>query len=258
MSDAPAPVVPATDDVPLTVVIPVKDDARHLERCLAAIARQSRPPEEVVVVDNASRDDSAAVARRAGARVVKEAAPGIPAAASAGYDAVRSGLIVRCDADSLPPADWLERVHDTFVRDPGLCALTGTGTFYDLPPVRGRLAQVFYTRGYFWGMHAAIGNVPLWGSNMAFRVETWQAVRGLVHRDDPWVHDDADLSFQLPAGARVRHDARLVVGVSGRTFASPAALGRRFRWAWHTLAVNWRVSPPWDRWAARIAARRDR
>ncbi|WP_318243596.1 glycosyltransferase family 2 protein [Oerskovia gallyi] len=242
--------------VRLTVVIPVKDDARHLERCLEAVARQTHRPDEVIVVDNASRDDSAEVARRSGARVVHEPSPGIPAAASTGYDAVAGGVIVRCDADTLPPPDWLERIHAAFVREPDMTALTGPGRFYDLPGARARITRVFYMRGYFWGMRAALANVPLWGSNMAFRASAWQEVRDRVHRDDPHVHDDADLSFQLGSGARVRYDGRLVVGVSGRTFESADSLGRRFRWAWHTLAVNWAVSPPWERWAARITERR--
>ena len=239
----------------LTVVIPVKDDARALGRCLEAISRQTHLPDEVVVVDNASADDSAEVARRAGARVVHEPLLGIPAAASAGYDAARPGVIVRCDADTVPPSDWLLRIHVAFVRDPDLVALTGPGRFYDLTGVRARLAQAFYMRGYFWGMHAATANVPLWGSNMAFRTRAWSAVRSRVHRDDPCVHDDVDLSFQLGSAARVRYDRRLVVGVSGRTFDSVGSLGRRFRWAWHTLAVNWSVSPPWDRWAERLSSR---
>ncbi|MGW6004853.1 glycosyltransferase family 2 protein [Oerskovia enterophila] len=239
---------------PMTVVVPVKDDAVLLEGCLSAIGRQTRPPDEVIVVDNASSDDSAAVARRAGARVISETRPGIAAAASTGYDAVLTGIIVRCDADTLPPEDWLERVHRAFADDPGLTALTGSGFFYDLPAVRGRLARIFYLWGYYGGMRAAVGNVPLWGSNMAMRVDAWREVRRHVHRHDPLVHDDTDLSFQLGSTARVRYDPRLVVGVSGRTFESVAAVRRRFRLAWHTLAVNWADSPPWERWSARIAS----
>lgn len=247
---------PGPGRLDITVVIPVRDDAELLARCLEALAVQSRRPFEVVVVDNGSTDDSAAVARAAGARVVAEETVGIPAAASRGYDAVQGGIIARCDADTLPPTDWLDRLHGSFVADRELSAVTGAGTFYDLPRLRGRAARVFYMRGYFWGMRAALGNVPLWGSNMAIRVTAWQEVRHLVHRDDPTVHDDTDLSFQLGATARVRYDPLLTVGVSGRTFASPASLGRRFRWARRTLEVNWAVRPPWDRWADRLATPR--
>jgi glycosyltransferase involved in cell wall biosynthesis len=97
-------------DHSVSVVIPVKDDAVPLERCLAALARQSVAPLEVVVVDNGSVDDSAGVAARYGARVVPEPAPGIPAAAATGYDAALGDVIARCDADTLPPPDWVARL----------------------------------------------------------------------------------------------------------------------------------------------------
>lgn len=239
----------------LSVVIPVLDDSAHLVRCLEALAGQTAAPFEVVVVDNGSSDDSAAVALRHGARVVPEPVRGIPAAAACGYDAARGDVIVRCDADTVPPAGWLERIQSTFTLDRDLAALTGPGTFVDLPPVRGWFARIVYMRGYYWGIHAALAGIPLWGSNMALRRDVWLAVRGDVSREDPRVHDDIDLSFQLDATMRVRYDRDLVVGVSGRTFDSPAAFWRRLSWAFHTLAVNWRRTPPWTRWQARLRTR---
>ncbi|PFG34787.1 glycosyltransferase family 2 protein [Sanguibacter antarcticus] len=236
----------------LSVIVPVLDDAPHLERCLQLLASQTLAPSEIVVVDNGSSDDSVAVATRHGARVVHEPLRGIPSAAARGYDAATGDVIVRCDADTRPPADWLERVHRVFTEDPSLSALTGPGRFYDLPPVRGWVARVFYMRGYYWGIHAALAGVPLWGSNMALSASCWESVRERVHRTDPMVHDDIDLSFQLDPTMRVRYDRELVVGVAGRTFASPAAFRRRFTWAFHTLSVNWRTSPPWERWRARF------
>ncbi|MCS5718763.1 glycosyltransferase [Herbiconiux sp. CPCC 205763] len=43
----------------VTIVIPVKNDAARLRTCLEAIRRQTVAPDEVIVVDNASTDDSA-------------------------------------------------------------------------------------------------------------------------------------------------------------------------------------------------------
>ena len=54
----------------LSVVIPVKDDAVALRHCLRALADQTVPALEVVVVDNGCTDDSVAVALEHGARVV--------------------------------------------------------------------------------------------------------------------------------------------------------------------------------------------
>lgn len=62
----------------ISVVVPVKDDAEQLRGCLAALAAQRRAPDEVLVVDNASADDSAAVALAGGARVERCDETGIP------------------------------------------------------------------------------------------------------------------------------------------------------------------------------------
>lgn len=85
----------------LSVVIPCKDDAGPPARCFNGLAGQTFAPLEVVVMDNNSADDSAEVATKWGARVVRETAPGIAAAASNGYDAALGDIIVRCDADTI-------------------------------------------------------------------------------------------------------------------------------------------------------------
>lgn len=242
----------------LSVVIPVKDDAALLDRCLAALARQTYPAVEVVVVDNGSTDHSADVARRHGARVVPEPRPGIPAAASTGYDEARGDVIVRCDADTHAPPDWLDRVARAFDADPRLDALTGTGDFYDVGRWRAVVVGRAYLVAYYLLMHAAMGHRPLWGSNMALRRTCWEAVREQVHRDDPEVHDDADLAFALGPTARIRYDRELRVRVSGRSLHGRHQLRRRFARAWHTLAVSWRLSPPWQRWADALRAGRPR
>ncbi|MGE3194498.1 MAG: glycosyltransferase family 2 protein, partial [Microbacteriaceae bacterium] len=71
----------------LSVVIPVRNDAAMLATALESLGAQHRPPDEIVVVDNGSSDQSAEVALAAGARVVPQPVRGIPSAASTGYDA---------------------------------------------------------------------------------------------------------------------------------------------------------------------------
>jgi glycosyltransferase involved in cell wall biosynthesis len=236
----------------LSVVIPVKDDAVALRACLAHLDRQTHPAWEVVVVDNGSTDASAAVAVSHGARVVPESSPGIPAAAATGYDAARGDVIVRCDADSLAPPDWLAAVARHFEADPELDAVTGTGAFYDVPRWRAAVVGGLYLRTYYAAMHAAMAHPPLWGSNMAVRRTSWLAVRDHVNRTDPESHDDVDLSFALGPGARIRYDRRLRVHVSGRSLHGAAQVRRRFDRAWRSLRRGWAVLPPWERWVRRV------
>jgi glycosyltransferase involved in cell wall biosynthesis len=62
----------------ISVVIPVRNDAAALERCLSALGRQTQAADEIVVVDSGSTDGSAEVAARHGARVLPVEVAGIP------------------------------------------------------------------------------------------------------------------------------------------------------------------------------------
>jgi glycosyltransferase involved in cell wall biosynthesis len=237
--------------VNVSVVIPVLDDAVALRRCLELLACQSVAPLEVVVVDNGSSDDSAEVARSFGARVVEEPRRGIPMAAATGYDAARGDVIARLDADSRPPRHWVARTARAMA-DERRDAVTGIGWFYDLPwPLRGPVAWV-YLGAYYALCHLALGHTAVWGSAMAVRRSTWEAVSPLVHREDPELHDDLDLAFVLGPMRRIALVPRLGVGVSARSLRGGAQLRRRLVRALRTLEVNWAVQPPWLRWTDRL------
>lgn len=244
--------VPEPVRVPsLSVIVPVRDDDALLRGCLRALAAQTLAPLEVVVVDNGSRDGSAATALAAGARVVVEPVPGIPSAASTGYDAAVGDVIVRLDADTRVPPDLLARVAAAFAADPALDALTGTGRFYGVAPWRAAVHGRLYLASYYLAMHAGLAHPPLWGSAMAVRRASWLAVRHLVHRDED-VHDDVDLALALGPGARIVRDPGLRVLVSGRSLVGWTQTRRRFARAMRTLRLHWRRMPPWERWAVRL------
>ena len=98
-----------TRDAVCDLVLPCRDEAPALPALLARI------PDEfsVVVVDNGSRDDTAAVAERLGARVVVEPVPGYGSAVHAGLLAATDDLVAVMDGDgSFDPADLLPLLAD--------------------------------------------------------------------------------------------------------------------------------------------------
>ena len=90
------------DELLVSVVIPCLNEADNIERCvtwaLTTLAEHGIPG-EVVVADNDSEDDSAALALKAGARVVHERRRGYGNAYMAGFGAARGRHIVMADAD---------------------------------------------------------------------------------------------------------------------------------------------------------------
>ena len=235
----------------VSVVIPVKNDAGLLDRCLHALRAQSRPADEIVVVDNDSSDDSGLVALRHGAVVIDEPRPGIPAASAAGYDRASGEIIARLDADCVPSSDWLQRVEEAFVEMPDVVAVTNGARFVDGPRLLRGASAALYLGAYFSTMSLALGHVPLFGSNFAMRRSGWLAVRNEVHRTDAMVHDDVDLSFHLGRDHVIRRDARLGMGMSMRPLMRGGRAVRLARGV-HSVRVHWPAQLPWRRIARRL------
>jgi glycosyltransferase involved in cell wall biosynthesis len=108
----------------LFVVVPYFDEERWLSATLAALAVQSDTRFTLVLVDNASRDRSAAIAQEfarsspiASVECISEPLKGTGAAADTGFrHAIARGAkwIARTDADCLPDRDWVRNIKRAF------------------------------------------------------------------------------------------------------------------------------------------------
>jgi glycosyltransferase involved in cell wall biosynthesis len=84
----------------ISAVVPVRNAAAYVQQALASVFAQSRPPDEVVVVDGASTDGTLdVVADFAGARVVHQTGQGLADARNLGIAATTGDLVAFLDAD---------------------------------------------------------------------------------------------------------------------------------------------------------------
>jgi glycosyltransferase involved in cell wall biosynthesis len=104
-----------TSDVEVSIVIPCLNEAASIQACVKA-ARDALEAGgydgEVVVVDNASTDNSAELAEAAGAEVIHEPRRGYGSAYLAGLNRARGKYIVMADADLTYPMEELPRFVD--------------------------------------------------------------------------------------------------------------------------------------------------
>ncbi len=103
----------------VTVVIPVRDRADLLDRCLGALVPQLGPGADVVVIDDGSTDGSGDVARRwarqGAVTVLDGAGRGAVAARSRGIAESTGEIVAFTDSDCVPAPGWLAAGVDAVV-----------------------------------------------------------------------------------------------------------------------------------------------
>ena len=200
----------------ISIVIPVYNEADELDSCLRAIANQSVRPFEVIVIDNNSTDNSAAIAQRYQfVTVITEPRQGAIHARNAGFNAASGDIIGRIDADTRVADDWVVTLQTIFT-DYAVDAVSGSVSYHDLP------WRKFLTRldhGFRqWIANGMKREVFLFGSNMALRRTAWDNVKNTVCNRGG-MHEDFDLAIHLHDYTDgVRFDDRLHADVSLRRF----------------------------------------
>lgn len=105
--------------VNISVVIPAYNAAHFLPRCVESVLAQTLRPEEIIVVDDGSKDDTTAVAQRLGVKVITQPNGGLSAARNAGMKRATSEWIALLDADDMWAPEKLrlqvEQIHDDTV-----------------------------------------------------------------------------------------------------------------------------------------------
>lgn len=199
----------------VTLVIPAYNEESYLKSCLDAALNQTIPFSQIIVVDNNSVDQTAKIASSyPQVKLVQEPKQGLRAARNNGFDAVKSDIIGRIDADSIISPDWCQQVTDFFANHQAVC-LTGACYYYDMPARSIGLKLDKLARKLTFSFDKPF----LYGSNMAFPRQAWQKIRDKVCSEGEFF-EDCDLSIHLDnQGFSTIYSSSLVVGVSARRLA---------------------------------------
>jgi len=213
----------------VTVVIVNYNGGETLLRCLSALVQQTSRP-DIIVVDNASADDSLAqIARQHPAVQV------VPLRRNSGFargfniGASRidadDGIVVALNPDTLPSADFIERLTAPFANQPKVGSVAGTLTFSSNPKVIASAGIVVHRNGVALdarvgealGSLPAVESQPVFGPSggaAAYRLRVFREVGGFCEPFFLYL-EDVDLAWRMrfaghesvwvPA-AKARHD----------------------------------------------------
>jgi len=205
----------------VSFVIPVRNDAARLARCLITIRANRYPCErlELIVVDNGSIDDTPDVARKAGATVLVHPTALVSELRNYGASVASGDILAFVDADHEIDSNWVASAVETLSRATDIGAV---GALCEAP-VDGTWVQRTYD--LLRRRPPGIREVEWLGAgNMAVVTRAFKAVGGFD--TSLQTCEDVDLCRRIrEAGFRLLQDSRL----RNVHLGDPATLGQLFR-----------------------------
>ncbi|WP_433269013.1 glycosyltransferase [Actinosynnema sp. CS-041913] len=228
------PVV-SVDAGSVTVVVPARDEAANIDRCLAGLRAQDYADLRIVVVDDASTDGTAAIVRRHAAedpRVELVTSAGPPSgwagkvhAMHLGAEAARSAWLLFMDADTEAAPDLVGRLLAAAERDDvdlvstaGRSTTSNAGWWLLLPPTNVLLFESTSVDGSR-GQALAVGHCILVSRTAYDQAGGWRVIAGT--RAD----DVAFATLIRDTGGRTRY----VDGTESLTTSGLSTFGDTYR-----------------------------
>ena len=199
-----------------------------------------------VTKHNNSTDKTGEIAEKKGVRVINENIRGISCARNAGFNAARGDILVRCDADTIVPPNWIQEIKNSFTND-SVVAVTGPTDYFtdDFP------AWVAYYFGfiqnvlYFRLSRFVLGYHVLLGLNCAIRKTVWKKISNKVCMNDKTMHEDMDLGIHAHHYGKIAYVPTLRVKSSLRRLRKPASLFVEYPIKWlSTIIVHFFIRTP--------------
>ncbi len=211
----------------ISAIVCAYNEEKTLPAALHSLFAQTRPPDEVIVVNNASTDQTRTVAMRIpGVLVVDEPEKGLVKARARGMAASTGDVLFYIDADCRAPLRLVARVERRLERSPTVVAVTGPYRFYDWDWVGVAGARVY---DYTLAPLAHVGfqrllriGALLYGGNFAVRRPALSAIGGFDTSIE-FHGEDTNLGRRLAAVGTVELNYGCYVYTSARRYK---ALGR--------------------------------
>ncbi len=132
----------------ISIVVPARNAARTIGRCLQGLLEQSvsRERYEVIVVDDGSTDETGQVVEGSGATLIAQAQQGAAAARNKGASVAKGDILLFTDADCVPETNWVAEMGRSF-EDQEVVGVKGV---YDTrqPGLMPRFVQCEYEERY--------------------------------------------------------------------------------------------------------------
>lgn len=198
----------------ISLIIPAYNEEDYLPACLDAIMETvAGKAIEIIVVDNNSTDGTKAVIERYPAVTYAfEPRKGITRARQRGFQVSKGDILAYVDADTRPPAGWIEMIWEHFAARRDLACLSGPYSFYDLSGIRRRIST-----GWFVAARpiSSITGYLMVGGNFAIRRDVLKKMGGFDSSIE-FYGEDVDIAKRAKKHGKVLFSPRFVMPTSAR------------------------------------------
>lgn len=190
----------------VSVIVPAFNSEKTIAQTLESLKNMDYPHDklEVIVVDDASTDETAEVALHRGARIIRrEKRGGCAAAKNTGVGHAKKEMVAFIDSDVMVAKNWLRELVKPFEE----ATVGATGGFVKIRFRKASsLGKYDNLDKHFRKRKADTKSVP--GSNSAYRREVFE----VVGRLDPYLGEDPDFCYRVQShGYKVIYNDKAVV-----------------------------------------------
>ncbi|MDP2932956.1 MAG: glycosyltransferase family A protein [bacterium] len=200
----------------ITVIVPAYNEEKYIGDCLQSLL--NNPPEnleEIIVVNNASTDNTAAIAARfSRVRVVEEPIKGLTHARQRGMKEAKSELLAYVDADTRINRHWYDVLNRAFSSNPKLVCLSGPYNYYDL----GGLNRAWIN--FYWRLVILtywMNRCVVIGGNFAARKSALEKMGGF-DTSIAFYGEDTNIARRIRSVGKIRFSREFTLLTSGRRF----------------------------------------
>ncbi len=199
----------------ITLIICAYNEEKEIAATLDAANKAAHGRfKEIIVVDNASTDHTAEIARDHGARVIREDHKGLTYARLAGLVAASSEYVAYIDADSHLSKNWFDKAEKIFKKHPEIVSLSGPRRSFGIAKWKSLVVDSmwFLAPPVYW-----ISGFMILGANFIAKKNALEEIGGF-DTSIRFYGEDTDIARRLSKVGKVMFRMPFFVYSSGRRF----------------------------------------
>jgi len=205
----------------ITVAIPAYNEEKTIANAIDSIRSQDIGiPINIIVVDNASTDKTAEVAKNMGIDVIHESTKGVYYSRQAALKSINTEFVIFIDADTILSKHWIRKTYTYLKSHPNTVVITSNYYFYDADfPLFLLITITQFILAPFTLILLRLFRKPDLFMNTAFiaRTEVLKRIGGFS-KEFHFYGEDIDLGYRFSKEGKVKFFLSLFFSTSGRRY----------------------------------------